>query len=99
MFNGLKKFFSRKSGQPYSPYMAFANYLAINGWSNLSAYQSIQYYMQCSPLYDAINRVTEEASNVRLFMFNLKTEKFDKTHPLLDFITHPNTDFDSHEFM
>lgn len=89
----------QKDNQPFSPFMSFVNYLALNGWSNLSAYQAMQYYMQVAPLSDAIKRIFEECSSIRWYVQNLKTEKFEKDHQVLDLIRHPNTDMIGSEFL
>lgn len=83
----------------FSPFMSFVNYLALNGYSNLSAFQSMQYYIQVSPLFDAIDRIATEVSNISLYVQNLKTEKFTSLHPVLDLLEKPNTDMIGLEFL
>lgn len=82
----------------FSPYMSFVNYLALNGYSNLSAFQSMNYFIQVSPLYDAIDRIATEASNIGLYVQNKKTEKFSDMHAVLDLLEKPNTDMIGLEF-
>ena len=88
-----------KSGSPYSPFMSFVNFLAFNGWSNLSAYQSMQYYMQVSPLFDAIKKISQECSTIKLFVQDCVSEKYDKVHPLLSLLRKPNTDMGAREWI
>lgn len=91
--------FGKKSAAPVSPFMSFVNYLAFNGWANLSSFQSLTYYMQVSPLYDAVNKIARECSSIQLYMYDLNKEEYSKKHQFLDLMRHPNTDVGSHEFM
>lgn len=81
-----------------SPFMSFVNYLAFNGWANLSAYQSMTYYMQVSPLYDAVDTIVTECANIRLYIFNSRKDVFEKHHQVLDLLQNPNTDMGRIEF-
>jgi HK97 family phage portal protein len=102
MFKAIKNLFTpdaKVEKKSYSPFMAFANYLALNGWSNLSAYQAMLYYMQVSPLFDAINKITTECSGINLTLQDKATKKYIDQHQLLDLFQLPNTDLCRSEFI
>jgi HK97 family phage portal protein len=88
IFRGKKEEKSYSGGPGESLYLGFL----LNGWSTLSAYMAIQYYMQCSVLADGIDTLSNEIKNQPPLLFNKKTKEYKYEHPLLDLLKFPNAD-------
>jgi HK97 family phage portal protein len=79
-------------GLPYTN--MFSNY----GWYDLVAQQSLIYYRNCSPVADAIDKISQAVAAIRPRVKDLKTDKYIE-HPVLELLKRPFADQTYTEFM
>lgn len=59
-------------------------------WSPTSILESILFYAQLQPLYDAVERIATEFSSIKPRVFDNDKKEFIEDHPILDLLAEPN---------
>lgn len=83
----------QKSGQAInSPvnFVSFMDFLQGNSLHDLSAHVALTYYRKVSPIFDAVDRLTDEMASIRPVIYDKKKEEYITDHPLLDLLNRPN---------
>lgn len=69
---------------------SFVNFLLNRGEVRLAHNVINLYYLTCSPLSDAIDKISSKVSNIKPSVINSDTGEFDFKHPILDLLASPN---------
>lgn len=87
------------SASAYSTYLSFPEFLMQSGLGDLSAYAAIQLYVECMPLFNAIDMRASAFSQIPIRLWNKRTEEFIDDHPVLELLSKPNSDVSKMEFL
>jgi HK97 family phage portal protein len=71
-------------------YFNIFEYLSRTGWGRITAFQSLRYYEQISPVATGIDRVVDEFKALQPSIFDTKTRQYEPDHPMVTFLKRPN---------
>ena len=73
--------------------------LTASNYTNLSLAKSYQFYEQASPVFNAIDIISQEVATIKPLLYDKKNKIYINNHPLLDLLKNPNTNVNFTEFM
>lgn len=82
----------QKSKDVMSPlsFTSFIDFLAGNSYHDLSAHVALSYYRKVSPIFDAVDRISDEVSSIEPVLYDKKKEEYITDHPVLELLNNPN---------
>jgi HK97 family phage portal protein len=78
---------------------SLVNTLGSYGFNTWAALLSLSLFRQCSPLYDAITRITCESKMIEPFIYKIDSDEYLDKHPVLDLLKKPNYEQTREEFI
>lgn len=76
------------------------DFLSLNGFSNVSAWQALRYYEQIAPVGTAVDLITDELPSLEISVFDKKDNSYsEEGQEILKFLSHPNAATSGQEFM
>ena len=76
---------------------SFVDYLADNGYTDLSAFASILLYRKAMPLFHAISMRAEAFAQIPIRLWDKQQKEFIDDHPVFDLLEKPNADMTRNE--
>lgn len=69
---------------------SFVDFLIGRNEFKLAAYQTIQYFYQCAPLFDGIDRLAQAIASINPIVYDPSNKEFITDHPINDLLKKPS---------
>ena len=95
-YNRNKKSVPETKSYSYSPNIF--EYLSQTGWGQVTAFQSLRYYEQISPVSIGVDKVVDEFKALQPAIFDKSDQEYTTSHDFLTFLSRPNASISGQDF-